>query len=64
MPALAPTLLNICWLFAAWAVAPWFAPDKQSQAYVIAAAVLVAGGHPVAAQRLEGGAFESDLGLA
>lgn len=42
-PALAPTLLNLCWLFGAWAVAPWFAPDKQTQAYVLAGCVLVAG---------------------
>lgn len=43
MPALAPALLNICWLAAAWFVAPWFAGDKVAQAYVIAGAVLVAG---------------------
>ncbi len=43
VPALAPALLNICWLAAAWLVAPWFAGDKAAQAYVIAGAVLVAG---------------------
>jgi putative peptidoglycan lipid II flippase len=43
VPALAPTILNLCWLAAAWAVAPWFAPDKESQAYVLAWAILVAG---------------------
>ena len=42
-PALAPTLLNLCWLFGVWVVAPWFAPDKQAQAYVLAVCVLVAG---------------------
>lgn len=42
-PALAPTLLNICWLVAAWLVAPHFAPDKHAQAYVLAVSVLVAG---------------------
>lgn len=42
-PALAPSLLNVCWLAAVWGVAPWFAGDKRAQAYVIAAAVLVSG---------------------
>jgi putative peptidoglycan lipid II flippase len=42
-PALAPTLLNLCWLFGVWVVAPWFAPDKEAQAYVLAVCVLVAG---------------------
>jgi putative peptidoglycan lipid II flippase len=42
VPALAPAGLNICWLAAAWFVAPHFA-DHQSQAYVIAVAVLLAG---------------------
>ena len=41
--ALAPALLNICWLIAVWAVAPRFAPDQHAQAYVLAAAVLIAG---------------------
>jgi putative peptidoglycan lipid II flippase len=50
VPALAPTLLNICWLVAAWVVAPWFAGDKQAQAYVIAVAVLVAGTMQLAVQ--------------
>jgi putative peptidoglycan lipid II flippase len=43
VPALAPALLNVCWLAAAWFVAPWFADDKAAQAYVIAGAVLIAG---------------------
>ncbi len=43
VPALAPTILNLCWLAGAWFVAPWFAPDKQAQAYVLAWAILVAG---------------------
>ncbi|HEX5446696.1 MAG TPA: murein biosynthesis integral membrane protein MurJ [Pirellulales bacterium] len=42
-PALAPTLLNICWLVAIWFIAPQFSDDKATQAYVLAAAVLVAG---------------------
>ena len=42
VPALAPTLLNICWLIGAWFIAPRFAPDKVAQAYVLAGCVLVA----------------------
>jgi len=42
-PAIAPTLLNICWLVGVWFVAPAFSPDKQAQAYVIAVSVLIAG---------------------
>jgi putative peptidoglycan lipid II flippase len=42
-PALAPTLLNLCWLFAVWVVAPRFAPDKEAQVFVLAVAVAVAG---------------------
>lgn len=42
-PALVPVILNVCWLTAAWLVAPWLADDKPSQAFVLAAAVLVAG---------------------
>ena len=42
-PAIAPTLLNVCWLAAVWGVAPYFSSDKLAQAYVIAAAVLVSG---------------------
>jgi putative peptidoglycan lipid II flippase len=43
VPALAPALLNVCWLAAAWLVAPQFNGDRVVQTYVIAAAVLVAG---------------------
>lgn len=43
VPALAPMLLNVCWLAAVWGVAPYFAPDKMAQAYTIAAAVLISG---------------------
>jgi len=42
-PALIPVVMNVCWLVAAWGVAPYFAPDKRAQAYVLAASVLVAG---------------------
>jgi putative peptidoglycan lipid II flippase len=41
--ALSPLLLNVCWLAAAWGVAPYFASDKMAQAYAIAAAVLISG---------------------
>lgn len=43
MPALAPALLNVCWLVAVLFVAPWAAPDKPGQAYVLALFVLLAG---------------------
>ena len=43
IPALAPTLLNICWLAAVWGIAPWFAPDQEAQAAVLAGSILVAG---------------------
>ncbi|MHC4403452.1 MAG: murein biosynthesis integral membrane protein MurJ [Planctomycetota bacterium] len=42
-PALVPAVLNVCWLVAAWVVAPQFAPDRQAQAGVLAVAVVVAG---------------------
>lgn len=42
-PALAPALLNVCWLLAAWFIAPHFAESQLAQAYVIAFAVLVSG---------------------
>jgi putative peptidoglycan lipid II flippase len=43
IPALAPILLNICWLAAVWGIAPWFAPDQEAQAAVLAGSILVAG---------------------
>jgi len=49
-PALAPTLLNICWLVAICLVAPRFTADKETQAYILAASVLVAGVLQLAAQ--------------
>jgi putative peptidoglycan lipid II flippase len=42
-PALAPAVLNVCWLFGAWVVAPRFSPDREAQAYVLAVSVVVAG---------------------
>ena len=49
-PAIAPLLLNVCWLVAAWWVAPRFSPDKVAQAYVLAAAVVLSGGLQIAIQ--------------
>ncbi len=50
VPALTPAVLNIVWLVAAWAVAPWFAPNQVAQAYVLAVAVVVAGAAQVVVQ--------------
>jgi putative peptidoglycan lipid II flippase len=49
-PALAPTLLNICWLVAVWFLAPRFALSKEAQAYILAGSVLLAGVLQLAAQ--------------
>ncbi len=49
-PAFVPVVLNVCWLVGAWVVAPYFAPDKQAQAYVLAVSILVAGVFQVAVQ--------------
>ena len=49
-PALAPTLLNICWLAAIWLVAPRLTDSKELQAYVLAVSVLAAGVLQLAAQ--------------
>ena len=43
VPAVAPLLLNICWLATAWFIAPQLAETRIGQAYVIAAAVVVSG---------------------
>jgi putative peptidoglycan lipid II flippase len=43
VPALAPLLLNVVWLGAAWWVAPRYEPDKLAQAYVLAVAILLSG---------------------
>lgn len=51
VPALAPALLNLCWLAAVWFVAPHL-HSKPGQAYAIAGAVLVAGVLQMAAQLL------------
>ena len=41
--AWAPTLLNVCWLSAAWLVAPRVTSDKSIQAWVIVASIQLAG---------------------
>ena len=43
VPALAPAILNVCWLIAVWCAAPWFSASPTAQAYTVAVAVLVAG---------------------
>jgi putative peptidoglycan lipid II flippase len=43
VPALTPTVLNLCWLTGVWLIAPRWAPDHQAQAYVVAVCILVAG---------------------
>ncbi len=43
VPALAPALLNVCWLAAVWGVAPYFGANREMQAYVVAVAVTVSG---------------------
>jgi putative peptidoglycan lipid II flippase len=43
VPALAPAMLNIFWLIAAWIGVQWLAQDQVAQAYLLAAAVVLAG---------------------
>jgi putative peptidoglycan lipid II flippase len=43
VPALVPTVLNVCWLAGALLIAPRFAPDREAQAYVLAFSILAAG---------------------
>jgi putative peptidoglycan lipid II flippase len=43
LPAVVPTILNICWLFAVLAVAPRFASEKITQAQILAVAIVAAG---------------------
>ncbi len=64
LPALVPTILNVVWLVAAVAVAPWISPDKAVQAHVLAVAILVAGVLQLAVQipllRARGFRFDYD----
>ncbi len=48
--ALAPLALNLCWLAAAWLVAPRLSDDPAVRAYVIAVAIVVAGALQLAVQ--------------
>jgi putative peptidoglycan lipid II flippase len=43
-PAAAPLVLNVAWILAVAAVAPAITQDRQGQAFVLAGAVLLAGG--------------------
>ena len=42
LPALVPSVLNICWLVGAWFIAPRITTDPAGQAYVMAGCVLAA----------------------
>jgi putative peptidoglycan lipid II flippase len=43
VPALTPTVLNVCWLTGVWVIAPHWAHSRADQAYVLAVCILVAG---------------------
>jgi putative peptidoglycan lipid II flippase len=43
IPAAAPALLNICWLLAAWLVAPAVSNDQTVRAWIIVVAIQIAG---------------------
>jgi putative peptidoglycan lipid II flippase len=43
VPALAPTMLNIVWLLAAWVGYEWFPENQIAQAYLLAVGVIVSG---------------------
>jgi putative peptidoglycan lipid II flippase len=62
-PAFAPVLLNLCWLAAAWFVAPLFPGNPAAQAYVIAVAIVVSGVLQLAVQlpALSGAGFRFDF---
>ena len=63
LPAFAPVLLNVCWLAAAWFVAPWCSGDPAAQAYAIAAAIVLSGVLQLAVQlpALTGAGFRFDF---
>lgn len=65
VPAWTPTVLNICMILAAWFVAPHYSGNREAQAFVLAAAVLVGGVMQVAVQwptlRREGFRFDYDV---
>src|SRR5882672_8002373 len=41
LPAIVPSVLNICWLVGAWFIAPQVTADSRQQAYIMAGCVLV-----------------------
>ena len=43
VPALAPTMLNIVWLIAAWVGYEWFPENQVAQAYLLAVGVIISG---------------------
>lgn len=43
VPALAPTMLNIVWLIAAWIGYRWFPQNQVAQAYLLAVGVILSG---------------------
>jgi putative peptidoglycan lipid II flippase len=43
VPALAPTMLNIVWLLAAWVGGRWFPDNQVAQAYLLAVGVIISG---------------------
>ncbi len=43
MPALAPALLNVCWLIGVWIIAPALGANERQQVYLVALCVLVSG---------------------
>ncbi len=43
VPALAPTMLNIVWLIAAWIGYRWFPQNQAAQAYLLAVGVILSG---------------------
>ncbi len=42
-PALAPVVLNVCWIVAVTGLAPLVTPDPRGRIFILAAAILVAG---------------------
>jgi putative peptidoglycan lipid II flippase len=68
LPAWAPTLLNVVMILAAWFVAPHFSGDRESQAFVLAVAVLAGGILQVVVQwpslRREGFRFDYNVAAA
>jgi putative peptidoglycan lipid II flippase len=43
MPAVAPTIMNLCWIVGAWWIAPAVARDEHAQAHWLAVFVLIGG---------------------